>query len=442
MVTDKGLRQGHELDPRLAGANMLAWFRPMFRLLFRHWPITFGAGVAALVVEHLIARLPWPWLQPWWVIALNGFVQTLALTLVVVSAYRVVAQRESVGTALALNEWSPTLLCAAQIAVVWTALACIAAGALFLAGKALTGLLPQLGSAGAVILVLFFYAVLVIPIVLFLLAPLWATLAVASALSSVHAVRSLENGLGAVLASLRLAFDQKWRVLWPSYALGLLAIALYALFTYASIVSSALPAGIVQFLTIALTAMGVAMTFVVERAYLPDLGLEPTDELPTAAAPGAPGAGVGAPAPNRGAAAVAAPSTAADVAALIEDELRSNRTYRLVELVERGVALDANFFAGHPDSTIALAKKLVQAERSDLALRLLQTYLKENRGHRLHLTAALLVANVLARDPRRLADAARFLSQVKTLYPNEPMVDQLMRTAQKAIAKSDASGAS
>jgi hypothetical protein len=45
----------------------------------------------------------------------------------------------------------------------------------------------------------------------------------------------------------------------------------------------------------------------------------------------------------------------------------------------------------------------------------------------------LFVANLL-RDLKRLQDAAKFLTQVKALYPQEPMVDQLIKITDKAIA--------
>ena len=49
---------------------------------------------------------------------------------------------------------------------------------------------------------------------------------------------------------------------------------------------------------------------------------------------------------------------------------------------------------------------MVQAQRSDLALRILQPYVKEQQLHRLHLTGALLAADLLARDTQQLAAAA------------------------------------
>ncbi len=53
----------HELDAQLAGANMLAWFAPALRLAVRHWLVTLGAGVAALLAGCLGAWLLWPGIE-------------------------------------------------------------------------------------------------------------------------------------------------------------------------------------------------------------------------------------------------------------------------------------------------------------------------------------------------------------------------------------------
>jgi hypothetical protein len=127
------------------------------------------------------------------------------------------------------------------------------------------------------------------------------------------------------------------------------------------------------------------------------------------------------------------PTAPREIADLLAADLTANRLQRLAETVEHGLAADARFFLPHPDQTLAVAKRLSAAQRADLALRIVQPYLKEHRGHRQHLTVALFVANLL-RDLKRLQDAAKFLTQVKALYPQEPMVDQLIKITDKAIA--------
>src|SRR6185503_12909242 len=119
----------HELDDRLAGATMWAWYGPMFRLAFKHWPICLAAGLGALAIEWLIAALPWPFFPPWWVGALRGYVEIVASALVVVVAYRFLAERERVGT---VNEWPTIVVRAVQIQTIWVVVGGVVLGVLAL----------------------------------------------------------------------------------------------------------------------------------------------------------------------------------------------------------------------------------------------------------------------------------------------------------------------
>ena len=445
------LRQGHELDAELAGANLFGWILPAIGLLFRCWPITLGGGVAAVIGEYLLGRLPWPLFERGWVAILHSVLSGLVYALVVVTAYRILAWKESSQTALGVNTASRALLVGAQVYVVWTVAILIVAGILMLMGIAVGAMLDRSAASAGSIIVGIFFGVLALPLLILLLSPLWAILSVAGALSTAHAVRSGENGFGAVLVSLRLSFDQKWRVFWPSYVIGLLIVGLLVLRWFVQVDDSLIygPNGryVLAAFTIASCAFGLAMTFVIERAYAPDLGLswDGTDNAaatppPAGVDPSTPAGAIAptalAPAAAAGVASSAspAPATPSEIAAMIDQDLRSNQTRRLAELTERGLAADARFFVTHPDSTITLAKKLGQVERADLAVKVLSPFLKDHRAHRLHLSGALLAANLLAKDRKRLPEAARFLERVKALYPNEPMVDQLIRSTAKAIA--------
>jgi hypothetical protein len=466
------MRRGHPFDAKLANARLFAWFPPAFQLLMRHWLVALGANIAVLVITKTITGLRW-WhlVTSWWELVLYSIVLATVISVVPVTAYRVIARRESRGTALEVNGWGETMIRTVQIVVVWT-VGTYLVGWLFLqAGKQAFALLPAFASRDPIAVAT--YVSIAALIALFLLSPLWATLTVASLLSTAHAVRSIDNGLDAVLSSLRLAFDQMWRVFWPSYAVGSIVMGAYGAVSYLAIRFGSvgwLPLRIVDVAGIIIGAMSIAMTFVIERAYAPNLGLVVLDDdhdapaKPARAAPAPQGqrpAGGGQAAPGGGAAAgtaqqaaagdgapaassqhaapvgesgVAPAAATADIAALIERDLRANRVPRLVALVEEGLAADAKFFAGQPDSTIALAKRIVQAGRPDLALRLLQPYVIEHRGHPHHLTGELLVANILMRDPSRRIEAASYLEQVKAAYPDEPMVDQLIKATSKPIA--------
>jgi len=434
-------RTAHALDARLLQAGLFAWFKPALEVAIRQWPVVLAAGIAQVVVRELVARLPWPYFQSWWQLTLHVFVETLVLSLTFVAGYRWLAERESAGTVLEVNPWLRTLICAAQVAVTWAAAGLLVALALNVLGGVLAAVVPSIQSLGVFVIVFIFYAVYTLAIVMLILSPLWAVLAVANALSMAHAVRSLDSGFHAVLSSLSIARAEKWRVFWPSYVVGLAIVGPYLLQRYIPLkFFESIWTDYGRYFSVVLYGFGVALAFVIERACSPELGNSgivdaaddvPRDPSPASAAPG-PHAGT-----TTGVVASAAASPtqdkaaiAADAAEQLEQELRANRTQRLSALVEQGLAADPRFFALHPDSTVVLAKKIAQA-RPDLAARLLQPYLKDHRGHRFHLTGALLVANILIRDPRRAADAPRFLAQVKTLYPNEPMVDQLIKAASK-----------
>jgi hypothetical protein len=400
--------------------------------MFKHWWITFGTGLVAVAVMWLVELLPWPIIEPWWVAVLHGFVDSLSFTLVTAAGYRLLVQYETSDPPLEYNSWQRSMIGAAQVAVSWMigsllVVLCVyvlafvlgAVGALFgifALGRALSGLIAI---AGALLLI-----------------PFIVMISVASALATAHVVRTSEDGLNAIMSSLELVFGQKWRVFWPSYALLLLAVLLAGIVYVAGIVFFPLVLVAAPFIAAAVAlapvAMFVAGTFVVERAYAPHLGVPPeAGGAPDATTMPQPGAAAESLRVAMAASAAAPiPAAAAEIATQLEQDLRANRPQRLVKLVESGLASGPKFFIAHPDMTLALAKKLVASGRDDLALRVLQPYLKEHRTHRMHFTAALLVANVLMRG--RAHDAVRFLTQVKAIYPREPMVDQLLNAANKA----------
>lgn len=450
-MTSQSARYGHPLDTALAERNMLSWFGPMFQLLATHWLVALVAGVVTLMLQWVISKLPWPdiFLMPWWLSALRILLTSVLVTNVAVLAYRAIAHREGLRYRVGeVNSPLDAAIRATQVTVVW-----LVAGLLVeLVLYALVRLtVAMLGSSGppssATVYTIIIVTMYGLPLVIFLLSPIWMMLAVASALSQAHAARSLEGGLTAVLNSLSLVFGAKRRVLWPAYLFGAIA----ALVIFLEIKFKFLPYELfspwfVNTLIVVFVAAGVVMTFVIERVYAPDLGLEvvpdtasaPASAPPSAPAPGAPTAVASAPAAAAAVLPAATPPPAADgpaIANLIDDELRDNRADELATFTEHGLAADPRFFVGHPDNTIALAKRLVQAQRTDLALRILQPYVKEQSAHRLHLTGTLLAAELLSRDPGQLQAAAKFLEKVKALYPNEPIVDRLIRQTDRAIAQ-------
>jgi hypothetical protein len=421
----------HELDDSLAGATMFSWYAPMFRLAFKHWALLMILGVAALGLDWLLGRVPWPhYAARWWVQLLSGYVEFIAYSGLILIAYRFLVERENVGI---VNDWPVMLIRAIQIQTLWFVAICV----IVLAIALLSSLFAVVGRSDNI------YAMLqrgrlflVLKVGIVLLMPVWFSLMVAAALSDVYSVRSSESAFVAVPTSLRLAFDQKWRVFWPSYALFVIFIVSYAgvvalEYSVPLLIHQLFPA-MTTFLT---TVLAVPMTFVIERAYAPHL-TKPDADLGDAH-PSHPSPGAASPPRIRKPLApeVPLPTAPSDIGHRLADDLRSNRMQRLVETVENGLKANAEFFVAHPDESLAVAKRLATVQRPDLALRIAQPYLKNHRGHRQHLTVALYVANLLLRDLNRKADAARFLGQVRSLYPNEPMVIQLIKITDKAIAE-------
>jgi hypothetical protein len=426
-------RAEHELDAKLANANMFAWYVPTVQLAVKHWPISLGTGLAALGLERLLRALPWPY-TPWWVELARNYVDALAYVTLVALAYRFLVAKERVGS---VNDSAATVARALQVATIWLVASGVVGAVVFFGGIAATTAIMSGSGAGLMTLVAIG---LIGGLVFFLLVPVWFSLGVAGALSTVYAVRSAENGFGAIFCSLRLAFEQKWRVFWPSYLLALGALGVFGLLWYLNGRFFGVGRWVVDATTFATTALGVTMTFVIERAYAPHLtmphGAERGAALPSRPRPGSASAPRVRPPPSPVGPLPTAPGEIGDRLAA---DLRGNRVQRLVETVEHGLKTDARFFLAHPDHTLAVAKRLSTLERSDLALRIVQPYLKDHHGHRQHLTVALFVANLL-RDTKRLQDAARFLTQVKTLYPQEPTVDQLIKITDRAIAAAGAPG--
>jgi hypothetical protein len=451
-MSNQSTRYGHPLDTALADRNMLSWFGPMFELLGRHWLVALAAGLVTLMLQWVMSKLPWPnpILAPWYVTAFRALLGSSLAAVITVVAYRAIAHRE--GTRYRVGDVNSPLdaaVRAVQITVVWVIAGLLVELALYLIVRLIISAATSGGPPSQTTIYLaIYFTIYGLPIAIFLLSPIWVLIGVSSSLSQAHAARSLEGGLAAVLNSLRLAFGAKWRVVWPAYLFG----AIIALVIFLEIKFKFLPAGlfspwVLNTLIVVFVAAGIAMTFVIERVYAPELGLEvvpdsgpaPASPPPVAPTPGAPTPVATAPAPGPAAASAApAAAPAGDgpaIATLIEQELHDNRSSELASLTEQGLAADPRVFAAHPDNTIALAKRLVQAQRPDLALRILQPYVKEQSAHRLHLTGTLLAAELLSREPGQLQATARFLERVKALYPNEPMVDRLIRLTEKAIAQ-------
>ena len=98
------------------------------------------------------------------------------------------------------------------------------------------------------------------------------------ALSNVHAVRSRDTAFGAVVRSLQLVFEQMWRVVLPTYVLIVLVIVLSFLVMFLAFAGLTPGFGRPRMffgtmVSVSSVAYSVAMTFVLERTYAPELTL-------------------------------------------------------------------------------------------------------------------------------------------------------------------------
>jgi hypothetical protein len=103
------------------------------------------------------------------------------------------------------------------------------------------------------------------------------------------------------------------------------------------------------------------------------------------------------------------------------------RVAEAVILVEAALTLDVRFFAAEPDVVTPLAKRVATGGRADLAVKLLQPFVREHRGHKLHLSASLYAAHLVGQNLKKPAAARQFLEQLKAVYPTEPLIDQQLK---------------
>ncbi|MEZ5500667.1 MAG: hypothetical protein R3E77_14740 [Steroidobacteraceae bacterium] len=429
----------HPLDRNLSQRNLLAWFAPASRLALQHWPIVLAATALAFLAQWLaslmmpdnvLTRSVWSLILPW-------ALEYAALTIVAVLAYAMLAGREGALHGCGrVNERPAMVGRSLEICMFWTIFAAVFTSLLILLVKLVVAMIPAIGAKGVGVLILVaVYGLIALPILTFLLAPLWVFFAVAALLSHARVARASESGVDAVLRSLARVWGQKWRILLPSYLIAaIMAVVLFALMKLRliSIVGPGTAWGLL--FSSAFVGFGVALTFVIERCYAPELGMDedydaaadPRPSTPMRASAPAP-TPAPAPAPAPAADAAASPTSTVEAAAQVAEVMLSDRKAPVAAAVEQGLALDPRFFLEREDQTVALAKRLAQERRPELALRILQPFVKEKRSHPMHLSAALLVVDLLARALKQPEPARKLLAQLRELYPGDNMVASIGR---------------
>jgi hypothetical protein len=454
----------HPFDARLAAAKLFGWVSPLLELVQRQFPILLVAGLLGSALKLLLPQiaLSSPLFEPrLWPRLVDALVALALTSGLFAGAYSVLASSE--GRAYGLGATQPggrIFLKATGLALVWAgvviaitvALGVLAYVVLRAVGGGFNGggiaLLMLLGTVGLIGMVIVFLA----------FAPFWIGLSIRYSLSFARIVRTEEGPVVAFRLAWQHVSAESWRYFWPSYVVMLVFVGASVLLALMSRMVGD-PEVLPWLLSVLGFGLSIAFAFIVERVYDTSLGrepgieaetIEPRDPAPSTLTPSAStAAATNSPAPQ---------VTPSQFAALLEQHAypeqelaglmarcadlgaclaaarpqmlslaQGPRLAEAVILVEAALKGDARFFAPTPDLVTPLSKRVASGGRPELALKILQPFVRENRDHKLHLPAALFAALLLAEHMKKPDVAKQFLRQLKQLYPNEQFIDQQLK---------------
>ena len=457
----------HPFDTALAGTWLWHWILPSWQVLARHWtrilPVALGYGLFIWLWPELMLTgigRDGAWRQI--VDSVVGSAVTAALC-----AWGYAALVRAEGEPWGLAMVAPAKGIAERLALImgfWLLFGLVLAWVL----RAVLMALAK--SPGFIEFGMWLFGTFgwwTIPLVLWLFSPIGYWLATLSAVTQIRAIRG-EEPIGEILIdSFQRVNRDLLAIAVPAWALTAAAILL--LWVGAEVIANGLAGLVVRAgwgIVIGFGAVTMLLLlpfwFVIERVYLPEFGIE--DDLEPAAEPESGTAPAGLPAASLAeqlskvqaeeGAEVAArrvvnwirsrlrpqPELAAlmrqlgqpeylarELSLLAVDWASTSRPGELPWLVEQGMALQPQFLMDLPDRVLVVAKKLTLAERSDLASRLLLTFLKQHRAHPEHLAAGLQLARVLATHANNPDGARKLLAQMAQLYPADPQPGLLIK---------------
>lgn len=465
-MTGASARSGaHPFDESLADAWAWRWILPSWQLCVQHWrsivPVALAYGVAVWLLPKL--QLSGPGKDEFWRLGIDVLLATAVSATLMAIGYVQLARAE--GGPYFVGQVQPGADIArrmAQLSAFWIGFALLVG---FLIRLLVT---VAFKTELAIRLTLWLFGKLgwwSIPFMTWLIAPIGIALGVWAALTHVRAIRGDEPIAALVVDSARRVGTGVLRILIPAWVIGALLILLTwvaakpisAVFLKLAIQAPALT--VIVGAAIGM-AQALALWFVIERVYAPELGAEPVDEeeaLPAALATEserqplaqqlaelqqAEGPAVAARrlvnwirARQRPPAELAALfASVGDREALVREMgtlavewSATSRPGELPWLVDQGLTLSPQFMQDQPDRVLALAKKLTSAERADLATRLLLGFLKQHRAHPDHLAAGLQLARVLATHAGNPDGARKLLAQLAQIYPSDPQAGMLLK---------------
>lgn len=457
----------HPFDTALAGTWLWHWILPSWQVLARHWmrilPVALGYGVFIWLWPDLMASgigRAGAWRQI--VDSVIGSAVTAALC---AAGYIALVRAE--GQPWGLARVAPAQGIAERLALVmgfWLLFGLVLAWILRAMLMALAKS-PSFIEFGMWLLGTFGWWT--VPLVLSLFSPIGFWLATLSAVTQIRAIRG-EEPIGDILVdSFQRVNRDLLAIAIPAWALS--AVAIGVLWIGAEVIANGLAGLVVRAgwgIVIVFGAITMLLLlpfwFVIERVYLPELGVE--EDLESSLEQAAEAAPASAPAVSlaeqlarvhaeegaeiaarrlanwvrsrlRSQAELAAlmqqlgqpEALARELAPLAVEWASTSRPGELSWLVDQGMALQPQFLMDLPDRVLAVAKKLTFAERSDLASRLLLAFLKQHRTHPEHLAAGLQLARVLATHSNNLEGARKLLAQMAQIYPDDPQPAQLLK---------------
>ncbi|MBK8069913.1 MAG: tetratricopeptide repeat protein [Rhodanobacteraceae bacterium] len=457
----------HPFDTALAGTWLWHWILPSWQVLARHWmrilPVALGYGVFIWLWPDLMASgigRAGAWRQI--VDSVIGSAVTAALC---AAGYIALVRAE--GQPWGLARVTPAQGIAERLALVmgfWLLFGLVLAWILRAMLMALAKS-PSFIEFGMWLFGTFGWWT--VPLVLWLFSPIGFWLATLSAVTQIRAIRG-EEPIGDILVdSFQRVNRDLLAIAIPAWALS--AVAIGVLWMGAEVIANGLAGLVVRAgwgIVIVFGAITMLLLlpfwFVIERVYLPELGVE--EDLESSLEQAAEAAPASAPAVSlaeqlarvhaeegaeiaarrlanwvrsrlRSQAELAAlmqqlgqpEALARELAPLAVEWASASKPGELPWLVDQGMALQPQFLMDLPDRVLAVAKKLTFAERSDLASRLLLAFLKQHRTHPEHLAAGLQLARVLATHSNNLEGARKLLAQMAQIYPDDPQPAQLLK---------------
>lgn len=470
----------HPLDEPLADSGMLRWFLPSLDVAWRH---VLTILPASLILCALILTARW-WIQwiPWPRGELSGHVMQFCGSVLgmAIAAFAYVLLVRSEGRPHGVGGVAPAGSMALRLLVmvlIWA----VASG---LVNWVLQSLVGSRALQPLVFWLVNTFGLVNGPLLLgWVFSPVFVFLAVLSTLCYVMCIRS-ELSIDDILATVFGRVFERWRVLlisgliFAALLIVLLRVVIELPFGWLRGIGEAGAYLLICLLAVLILTWAMAWWFVQERALLPECGLEDDLDEESSAPPAQPSgpplrASRVAPvqlsdaqtlelarhelqlklADNAPDAAVEVfarwlrdrqrsvndvksmldlldahwTALAAPLSAVTAELARNNRSFEAVELSRHGLTRDPAFMNDQPDVIPAWAKRLVQLEHPDLAIRLLATYARHHRTHAGYLGGGLLLARLLISHANQPEAARKLLGMLKTSYPQELQIDQLLR---------------